>query len=152
MTTQPELTIQEQLTLAIPKSLDDIIRIRRDIVRIYQSTEDQVQSVTTKLDIASVRETLSRWHFVTRDITNHGITMQLLGRTANGLPWTTSDIVGIDMSDPVYGFVQTENSRYRLVMSARGIGEPESELLSMICAQLHQSGAGAIFGVPGWYL
>ena len=152
MNTKPELTIEEQLTLAIPKSLDDIIRIRRDIVRIYQSTQEQVESLATVLDAAPVLETLSRWHFVTRDSTNHGITMQLLGLTANGLPWTTSDITGIDLSDSVYGFVQTQNSRYRLILSERGVGEPESELLALICAQLHQSGAGSIFGVPGWYL
>lgn len=150
MTTKPELTIEEQLTLAIPNSLDDIIRIHRDKVRFYQSTEDQVQSLTTTLVTSPVRETLSGWHFVTRDITNHGITVQLLGRTASGLPWTTSSITGIDLSDSVYGFVQTENSLYRLVMSEPGVGEPESELLALICAQLHQSGAGAIFGVPEW--
>ncbi len=151
MTTKPELSVEAQLTLAIPNSLDDIIRIHRDKVRFYQSTEDQGQSLTTTLVTSPVRETLSGWHFVSRDITGYGVTMQLLGRTANGLPWTTFSVTGIDLSDSLYGFVQTENSRYHLVMSERGVGEPESELLALICAQLHESGAGAIFGVPEWF-
>lgn len=135
----------------VPRSLDEIVRTNRDKFRLAFATDEEMKSL--ERDIPSggpVRHTLEAWNVLMMHETAGGKTRsvpKLLGSVeGTGQCWITSTIKGIDLDT---GFVQTENSLYR-VTDARS-SEPSMHLLLHICVFLNQRGAGPYLGIPEFF-
>ena len=140
----PELASLEQY---LPKSLDDIIRDRRNVCSLRLSnTEDfaSLPPMVSMLDnIKQIRATINDWRIVCLTLPsgkNHILTG--INETSNNA-WATSALKSVDFQN---NLVLTENSIYRL--GIKGEGEPDLAIRLHICYCLHSWGLGAPLGVP----
>lgn len=140
----PELASLEQY---LPKSLDDIIRDRRNVCSLgLSNTEDfaSLPPMVSMLDnIKQIRATINDWRIVCLTLPsgkNHILTG--INETSNNA-WATSALKSVDFQN---NLVLTENSIYRL--GIKGEGEPDLAIRLHICYCLHSWGLGAPLGVP----
>lgn len=144
MTNELEQAINE----LIPKSLDDIIRAKRDECSLSLSTREDLNELPMIVEVAekpkSIRATLNNWRFVC--VNNNGTKSHLLTgiHEAQNCVWSTSVIVAIDLEHSLA--LTRSGSIYKL--GTTGEGEPETDILLHICVQFHNWGIGEMLGVP----
>jgi hypothetical protein len=132
----------------VPKSLDDIIRAKRDECSLSLSTGDDLAALPMIVEVVanqkSISARLNRWRFVC--LSSNGTKSHFLTgiHEAQDCVWATSVIVAIDLE---HGLALTRSgSIYQL--GTKGEGEPETDILLHICAQFHNWGIGEMLGVP----
>lgn len=132
----------------LPKSLDEIVRRRRDEVQIRLATAFEIKALgeflgNTKISQGEVKDTISEWYplaFRVRD----DLQIRLLGHfERKGVISMTSQVLLLDLAA---GFAKTDNSLYRL--GKPGEGEPPRAYLVQLCAILNDMGLGKTLGVP----
>jgi len=132
----------------LPKSLDEIVRRRRDEVQIRLATATEIKALgefigDAKMSQGEVKDTISEWYpilFRVRD----DMQIRLLGHFEKRKEILLSSDVAV--LSPENGLAKTENSFYRL--GKRGDGEPPRHFLVVLCAILTKTGAGRVLGVP----
>jgi hypothetical protein len=131
--------------LIIPKTLDEIIRENRHLVRLYLTKDAEIAGLTKAIvNVNGVKDELADWRFVTLDAGDVGSKVVLLGDALQRREtWITSRVVAIDFGTRI---VATENSIYRL-SGDRGKGEPPINHLLHVCSAIHSWGAGRHLGV-----
>ncbi len=138
-------TIVQQLEQIIPKSLDDIIRSNREKVRLYLSTETELDALKGAVPIQRFKGEISNWAFITFFLTESGgfPMVYLTGfNKAENSSWMTSLVTAIHGE----AVATTSGSLYRL------IGERTSTPdLEHICATLNTWGIGPMFDVPPFF-
>lgn len=136
--------VVQQLEQMIPKSLDDIIRTKRDQVKAYLTTTAEIEALKGIVPIQFVKGELSNWAFITFFLTKKGLPMVYLTgfNSAERSSWMTSLVVAID-GDAV---ATKSGSVYKL----KG---DKSEILDLpyICATLNGWGLGRTLGVPQFF-
>ena len=134
----------------IPKSLDEIIRLRRESFSLRQSSLDEIASLpaTIESDHAAIQATIDNWYLIclayskTVD-TAPQLTHFLLGiNRETDCAWMTSAVNAIDQDSSV---VRTSNSLYGL--GSKGVGHPDLNLILHVCHTLHKWGLGKQLGV-----
>lgn len=140
----PELASLEQ---CIPKSLDEIIRERRDICSLRLSTSKDFASLkpmVSMLDsVKQIRATLNEWRIVCLTLPSEKFHILTGINESTNNAWATSALKSIDFKN---NLVLTDNSIYRL--GSKGEGEPDLSIRLHICYCLHSWGLGDKFGVP----
>ena len=140
--------LKQALEKAIPFSLDDIIRARRDEMALRMSTAEELAELPSMVSMfdnqKQVKATINEWRIVCLDRNVDGKNYMLTGIDARtGNVWATSIIKSVDIESH---FVLTRNSLYRL--GTMGEGEPTFHTILHLCHILHKWGLGARFGVP----
>jgi len=137
-------SITRQLEQIEPKSLDDIIRTNRDMVKAYLSTDVEIEALKRPIPIAFVRGELFDWAFITFFMTENELPMIYLTgfNRAERSSWMTSLVVAIE-GDVV---ATTSGSVYKL----KG-GKSDKLDLHHICATLNGWGVGQKLGVPQFF-
>lgn len=132
----------------IPKTLDDIIRQKRDEVSLRLAVDTEIEAMKADIIFDGVpRAVLDDWWLVAVEFHGHHTDLILVGkRRDNEYPWVTSVVREIDLGR---GVLRTENSMYGLGM--RGTGEPASYLLMCVCAALTSWGLGESLGVTPFF-
>lgn len=138
-------SFEKRLNQIIPKNLDEIIREKRDLAKLYLTTENEIAGLTKSImGVDDVRDQIADWRFVTFDAGSFGSKVMLLRNALlQRQTWITSRVVAIDLSNKI---VATKNSVYGL-SGEPGKGEPPIEHLLHICAALHGWGSGKTLGV-----
>lgn len=140
--------LNQAINELVPKSLDDIIRAKRDECSLSLSTGDDLAELPMIVEVVanqkSISAKLNRWRFV-RMNSNGTKSHFLTGiHEAQDCVWATSVIVAVDLE---HGLALTRSGNiYQL--GTKGEGEPETDILLHICAQFHNWGIGAMLGVP----
>ncbi len=140
-------TIEEH----IPKTLDEVIRLRRESFSLRLSSPDELVALSAETledrDIA-IQATIDNWHLICLTYTKAAnmapqLTHFLLGvnREAD-CAWMTSAVNAIDLEK---GVVRTNNSLYGL--GPKGEGHPDLNLILHVCHTLHKWGIGKQLGV-----
>lgn len=139
--------LQEALEKAIPHSLDDIVRIRRDELSLRLSTAEDIAElppIVSMLDNQKqIKATVNEWRIVclcTKGKKEHMLTGI---DESTGNVWGTSFVRSVDFDN---NLLLTENSIYRL--GTKGDDEPTLHILFHICYMFHKWGFGSRFGVP----
>lgn len=140
--------VEQTLEQLVPKNLDDIIRMRRDVFTLRMSTSEDFAELPTFASTLNnqmhIRATINEWRIVCLDLHEAGKKHILIGYFDDtNKVWGTSELLSADF---VKNLVLTKNSIYRL--GSKGYGEPTTELLLHICYLFHQWGFGKKFGIP----
>jgi hypothetical protein len=150
--------IAEAIENLIPRSLDDIVRQNRHLFCISLATSEELAARAAKIEPRDVKDTINGWRMLSfrafarrRPIKSEDAScvsrLLLLGSAVEtGCIWITSAVMRIDADS---GFVQTQNSFYRL--GPRAEGEPPPDELMTVCAALHRWGVGPLLGAPEFY-
>lgn len=141
-------SLENAIKQIIPSSLDDIVRLNRDLLTLRLSTPEDLAELS---DIASgmddhvqARATIREWRIICLDLNAAGKKHILTGYVeSTNTVWGTSLLLSVDLGR---NLVLTENSVYRL--GSKGNGEPTADILLHMCHLFHQWGFGARFGVP----
>lgn len=140
--------MMENIEDFLPKSLDEIVRHRRDEVQIRLATATEIQALgeylgDAKISQGEVKDTISEWYPVTFRVRDD-LQIRLVGHfERKGVISMTSRVLLLDLAA---GFAKTENSLYQL--GKPGEGEPPRAYLVQLCAILNDMGAGKALGVP----
>jgi len=132
----------------LPKSLDEIVRRRRDEVQIRLASTAEIQALGEFLGDAQMKkgkekDTINEWYPITFQL-SEDLQVRLLGHfERKGVISMTSQVLMLDLAT---GSAKTENSRYRL--GKPGEGEPPRAYLVQLCAILNDMGLGKALGVP----
>ena len=145
MTSEPE-TIEDH----IPKSLDEIIRLRRESFSLRLSSPDEIASLPTVIEDRStaIQATIDNWYPICLAYSKAGdmapqLTHFLLGINREAeCAWMTSAINALDQERSV---VRTNNSLYAL--GSKGRGNPDLNLILHVCHTLHKWGIGKQLGI-----
>ncbi len=129
----------------LPKSLDEVIRLRRDLCRLTLASADELKTLTQDIPHQPVKQTLYRWQILAFHFTTPGqnvTTYHLVGRVrGSGAYWMTSKVTGLDRE---HRRIRTQNAIYG-VWGKSGV---EADInLSHVCATLNLWGIGPKFGV-----
>ena len=140
--------MRENIEDFLPKSLDEIVRRRRDEVQIRLATSSEIQALGEFLGDAQMKQgeekdTINEWYPVTFRVRDD-LQIRLLGHFEKRNEILLSSAVTV--LNRQNGVARTENSLYRL--GKRGDGEPPRHFLAVLCAILHKTGAGQVLGVP----
>ncbi len=139
--------MNESILDFLPKNLDDIIRLRRDIYQLRLAYESELIALPALIEAIDgnhrlVKAEIDEWRVLKFDSKKDSGFMTVLGYR-DGRPFITSMVLSIDRGN---GFVMTKNSLYRL--KNEGSGEPNLDLLMHICAVFWQWGLGPLLDVP----
>lgn len=148
MKDQAEAGLKQALGKAIPSSLDDIIRARRNEMTLRMSTAEDLAELPLMVSMfdhqKQIKATVNEWRIVCLDRNIDGKNYMLTGIDARtGNVWATSIIKSVDLENQL---VLTRNSLYRL--GTKGEGEPTFHILLHLCYMFHKWGLGERFGVP----
>lgn len=137
-------TLAQHIANLIPKSLDHIIRIRRDQLRLYESTDEELAALHGSVKRSSPTGVISRWSFITLYfVETDWPAVYLVGyNAAERSSWMTSMVVAIDGDA-----VRTKSGSLYLLEGERSTTFD----LPYICATLHRWGVGKMFGVPEFF-
>ena len=141
------MTIEKTIEDMLPKSLDDIIRQRRDQCSIRLAATQELMTlvpmVSKMMEPMQVKAILDDWRVIciTHQEQRHFF-LTGMRRDRNRITMT-SNIKSVDFAS---NRVLTNNSIYQL--GKRGDDEPEVGVLLHICATLHEWRLGSGFGVP----
>lgn len=134
----------------IPKSLDDIIRKRRETYRLKMASEAELVALPLMVDAIGDRQMrvkegeISEWRIIKlASAKNDGVMFAIGFR--RGKVCMTSPVRSMDVVRGK-GMILTNNSLYKL--GHKGEGEPDFHLLMHICAVFWAWGIGDQFGVP----
>lgn len=143
----PELKVANTPRFHLPQTLDEIIKLHRDVVTLRQSTTDELGQLPPMITFvdgpAHIKDVIDDWRIIC--LTNHGkaIWHVLLGfNRRKNCPFMTSVIKSADIKNSL---VLTQNSMYEL--GPKGEGEPGQDLLLHVCATFCAWGFGPQLGV-----
>lgn len=136
--------IADALRAMLPTSLDDIIRINKDKVKAYPSTDIEIEALKGSIPIKFIKGELSNWVFITLFLTAKELPLVYLtgyNKTERS-SWMTSQVVAIEGD-----LVATKSgSVYKLK------GDKSDKLdIPFICATLNGWGVGQQLGVPSFF-
>lgn len=141
-----------QITEFIPRSLEDVIRERRDEVALRMASESEIEALKADIQHDQTRGEVDDWRLISIVVKAPSgidlVKVLLLGdnKTHYGTPWVTSQVQQIDLARNI---LITDNSVYGL--GRRGEGEPNRHHLIAVCAAFHKWGVGEAFGVPHFF-
>lgn len=136
--------IAEAVTAAMPKSLDDIIRSRRDRASLRLTTPDEIAALVTHLSSDHPpKGEIADWRLITLLVGAKPLVF-LVGDN-NGLNWMTSLVTGIDLQS---GLLTTKSGSIYKMIGEAGVGEPSLQSLLHICAVFHQWDIGPMYDMP----
>lgn len=143
--------MNSDLEEAVPRSLDQIIRVNRDEFSLRLSILEDFESLPQmSLPLSSTTHNsvaINDWRVVclSHRLGNH---LFLTGiHEIQRVPWMTSKINSVDFGN---NLVLTGNSVYSL--GSKGDGDPNLHILLHICATFHKWGLGSALGVlPVYY-
>lgn len=136
--------IVEAVTAAMPKSLDDIIRTRRDRASLRLATADEIAALATPLSSDQPpKAEIDDWRLVTLLVVGKPLVF-LVGNSEQE-NWMTSLVTGIDLQ--AWLITTKSGSVYKLIGEA-GKDEPPMQHLLHICAVFHQWGIGPMYDMP----
>lgn len=73
-------SFEKRLNQIIPKNLDEIIREKRDLAKLYLTTENEIAGLTKSImGVDDVRDQIADWRFVTFDAGSFGSKVCSLG-------------------------------------------------------------------------
>ena len=125
----------------LPKSLDEIIRARRDECSLRLSTPEELASLkpmVSKLANAKhIKATINEWRIICLTLPSGKAHILTGVNESSQEAWATSSIVSADFENHL---VLTDNSIYRL--GTKGEGEPHLSILLHICHIFHSWGFG----------
>lgn len=134
--------------VVIPKTLDQIITLKRDEASISLASNKAILDLRTSIPEGPEKQVLTSWNILNLrlELPMSSINeLRLMGRKPNGRSVITSNLLGIDFDS---GLVRTRNSIYGI----RGERADEHELdLVFICFLLHEWGLGTRHGVPSFF-
>jgi len=133
-----------QLNQLMPASLDDIIRLNRNMAKLYLSTAAEIDALRASLPIQAAKATISNWSLITMFFTKRGEAMVYLTgfNEEERCGWMTSMVTAFDGD----ALLTKSGSLYRLK------GDPTDRPdLPLICATLNAWGAGRMLGVPKFF-
>lgn len=142
--------LSDQLNKLVPKSLDDIIRLHRDRIRLEMASSRDLELAAGEVPHSWITAELGKVYFYKR-IGSFGTVQKdiltLVGYDRNGDPYHTSSIIYFD------------HMRMRVLTQSRSIysikeisyQEPPEDLLMMICAMFWKDGAGEALGIPHFF-
>lgn len=141
------------IDMLFPKSLDDIVRQRRELCTIRLSTPDEVAVleraiVTGETD---VKGCIADWRVVCLDRAEQagGPVHILIGfSVTENCAWSTSSIVAIDRG---IGFCVTKSGSIYKLEGPQSSGEPDMHQRIRLCIMLNVWGWGAALGVPPFF-
>jgi len=142
-----ELDTSTPITHLLPKSLDDIIRVKRDEIELRLSSIPEIDALVEHFPtIPDPKDEMNNWRLVSLvDRISNSAQVLLIGDSrAQKHPGITSPVIAIDFEHGIA--VTRSNSVYKL--GNRGLGEPPENDLFCICAAMHSWGKGQTFGVP----
>ena len=145
---------RERVFPEIPRTLDDIIRKRRDSALVRLGSDAEIAALRRTIPATGgVDGAVSDWRFITFTIENAGrrITKtHLLGDNARTGVGTkiTSAVVAVDLGSRQ---VATHSGSIYQLVGPQGRGEPTIHHLLMLCAALWTWGRGEMLGVPHVY-
>jgi hypothetical protein len=140
--------MMENIDDYLPRTLDDIVRRRRDEVQIRLATAMEIAALGEFLGDAQMtpgeaKDTISEWYPVTFRVRDD-LHIRLLGRfERKGAISLTSQVLKLDLAADL---AKTDNSLYRL--GNPGEGEPPRHFVVLLCAILNDMGVGKTLGVP----
>lgn len=142
--------MKAQLDLLIPKTLDDIIRQKRDRAELRLATDEEKNALFASIQPAPIKNQIENWYFITLfSKPSKNAQIMLVGYIPDSrYPWITSTVVGIDLE---HRLVITKSGSYYMLKGSEGEGEPALDLLTAICSAMHGWGMGEHFGVPHWF-
>ena len=135
----------------IPKSLDEVIRLRRESFALRLSSPEEIAALSTvpiEDHGKAIQATIDNWYLICLAYSKAAdmapqLTHFLLGvnREAD-CAWMTSAVNAINSDRNV---VLTNNSLYGL--GSKGTGTPDLNLILHVCHTLHKWGIGKQLGV-----
>lgn len=142
-------SLQDALEKLLPKSLDDLITINRELASLRIATDEDINNLKSEIQVQEPVATISRWCLISLDISKtkdgRAVLVCLTGyNTTHKSSWMTSPITGIDLDARLV--TTLSGSLYRL--EGARIDDPD---LLYICATLHRWGIGDALGVPSIY-
>ncbi len=131
----------------IPRTLDDIVRLRRDEVQIQLATAAEIETLGEFLGSARLvskqKDTIEDWYPLAFAVRGERA-IQLLGHFQQKNEILLSSAVAV--LDLENSLVRTADSVYRL--GKRVEGKPPRDYLAYLCAILNNMGLGWTLGVP----
>jgi hypothetical protein len=142
-----EEQLQKAVTDLVPKSIDDVIRKRRDECQVRMANLSELISLPAMESLLNhpkpVRAIIDGWHVVCITLLFKRMYILVGINRSRRIAWSTSDIVSFDLAN---NLVLTRNSLYEL-----GIKSEEEQmhpsLLLHLCATMLQWGFRD-FGIP----
>jgi hypothetical protein len=138
----------------IPKSLDDIIKINRDICVLRLADEQQLSAIAGEIWTDRIKDEISNYRLVSlilkdpEAIDPETVSVHLLGMCSAGHSWITSRVIVLDLER---GYAATRSGSIYKLVGPLAHDEPDRCELIFLCAALNTWGIGERMGVPGFY-
>lgn len=146
-----EFDLQQRLEALIPKTLDDIVRFRRNHMTIRLATDMEIMELHHEIvPNRAPSMIINDWRLVAFVMSDDGfqrVDISLLGDKDTGGVRITSPVRMIDLDRQLV--ITQSGTLYG--MGKAGQGEPPFDHLVMICAATHSWGFGALFGIPHFF-
>ena len=142
-------TLGQQIEALIPQSLDDIIRKNRDLVKLRQSSEEEILELYHEITPGHPKDVMDEWTLITLDafISNFKQIMLIGDVRRSGIQRITSVVQQIDMDRQL--LITKSGSLYQL--GTPKIGPPDSHQLMCICSGFHEWNIGNFVGAPHFF-
>jgi hypothetical protein len=140
---------EQQIKALMPQSLDDIIRQNRDVVRLRQTTDEEILELYHEITPGQPKDVMDEYTLITLDAyTSNFRQVFLIGDVRrSGIQRITSVVQQIDMDRQL--IVTKSGSLYQL--GTPKIGPPDEHQLMCICAGFHEWNIGNFVGAPSFF-
>lgn len=140
-------SFNELIESQIPKSLDDIVRLNRDKLRLELATDKDLKELESPLVITNLKGVLT-FGFIYKwvDPATGNSLFFMIGHI-NGEVRHTSNLISWDPDSQA--ILTSSGSHYVLEKFVDPTSYPE--LLLGICAWTHRIALGSFFGMPEWF-
>jgi hypothetical protein len=144
--------ITQQAKDLIPKSLDEIVRINRDMLKLEYANSEDLLKLTTRIKTTSFKGTLID-AFLYKRLTNLSevepiCAVGYLNTDSGKVAFHTSRVVGVDNDQKI---IVTASGSHYMISSFADTRQTDSTLLLHICHVAHRDGWGTHFGIPEIY-
>ncbi|TXI45038.1 hypothetical protein [Methylophilus sp.] len=136
----------------IPESLDEIVRINRDLLKLEYANSEDLSRLATRIQNTNFKGTLVEAFLYKRltklsevePICAVGYLITESGKVA----FHTSRVVGVDNDQKI---IVTASGSHYMISSFADTRQTDSTLLLHICHVAHRDGWGTHFGIPEIY-
>lgn len=128
----------------LPRTLDEIVRKKRDQVEIRLATAQEIAQLAAEiLAPEEVKDTIADWYPVVFRVRDE-LTIRIFGvfQQRDAVSFTSRVL----MLDATASLAISDHAIYRL--GKRGEGEPPRALVVALCVLLNELGVGKALGVP----
>ncbi len=142
----------QQVKDLIPKSLDEIVRLNRDILRLEYANPEDVLKLTKRIQATSFKGTLVD-AFLYKRLTKLSevepiCAVGYLITDSGKVAFHTSRVVSLDDEQKI---ILTNSGSHYKIENLSDTKNTDSNLLLHICHVAHRDGWGAHFGIPEIY-